>query len=69
MSRRPEDVRPPGGNDRPGRPGAPNGPGGGGVPSLPGGDQSWRWVLAVLGVLVVLALVLSPFFDDGAKAV
>jgi cell division protease FtsH len=63
MSRAPQDLRPSGRDER------PEGPGG---PKLPGGppgttDQSWRWVLAVLGVLVILALVLSPFFDEGSQ--
>jgi cell division protease FtsH len=52
MSRQPQDLRP-------GRPEQPPSK----VPGNPvGGEQSWRWVLAVLGVLIVLALVLSPFF-------
>src|SRR5687767_7645213 len=57
----PQDLRPPARNDRPERPERPAGPrlpGTGGA----GPDQSWRWVLGILFVLVVLALVLSPFF-------
>ena len=59
MSRQPQDLRP-------GRPGEP---GGGGSPRLPGApqDQSWRWLLIVLGGLVIVALVLSPFFNAPAS--
>jgi len=60
MSRPPEELRP-GRQDRPDRPGNPLRPGG------PAGEQSWRWVLAVLGVLVVLGLVLSPFFNTAQR--
>ncbi len=56
------DQRPSGRPERPDRPGLPKLPGSG--PNST--DQSWRWVLAVLGVLVVLALVLSPFFSGAA---
>ncbi|HVM10381.1 MAG TPA: ATP-dependent zinc metalloprotease FtsH [Acidimicrobiales bacterium] len=63
MSRQPQDLRP-------GRPGErPGGPAGG--PPRPGGpsgtDQSWRWLLIVLGGLVIVALILSPFFNDGTS--
>jgi len=38
------------------------------LPGTPGaGDQSWRWLLIVLGGLVIVALVLSPFFNDSAS--
>jgi cell division protease FtsH len=59
MSRQPQDVR-----GRPDRPG-----GGGGGPGLPGGkpEQSWRWVLIVLGGLVVLGLLLSPLFNGTTR--
>ncbi|MDQ3106374.1 MAG: ATP-dependent zinc metalloprotease FtsH, partial [Actinomycetota bacterium] len=64
MSRSPQDLRP----DRPERerPGLPKLPGSSsGTPGT--SDPGWRWVLVVLGVLVVLALVLSPFFSEGAS--
>ncbi|MEA3078089.1 MAG: cell division protease FtsH [Actinomycetota bacterium] len=54
MSRQPQDLRP--GRPDPQPPKLPGNP--------VGGEQSWRWVLAVLGVLIVLALVLSPFFGS-----
>ena len=63
MSRQPQDLRPPGrSGDRP--------PGGGPaprVPGTPGSDQSWRWLLIVLGGLVIVALILSPFFNQSAR--
>src|SRR5687768_16714688 len=56
MSPQPQDLRP-------GRPDPPDRPTGPKLPGNPvGGEQSWRWVLAVLGVLIVLALLLSPLF-------
>ncbi|HET9441981.1 MAG TPA: ATP-dependent zinc metalloprotease FtsH, partial [Acidimicrobiales bacterium] len=58
MSRQPPELRP-GPPQRPERPGAPRVPG-----SPAGNDQNWRWVLAVLGILVVLGLILSPFFNS-----
>ncbi len=64
MSRPPQQLGPPGRDNGPDRPAGPK------LPGMPGAgqpDQSWRWVLAVLGVLVILALVLSPFVDNGAS--
>jgi cell division protease FtsH len=55
MSRQPPDPRPGGRpNERP-----PSR-----LPGAPGGDQSWRWLLIVLGGLVIVALILSPFFNN-----
>jgi cell division protease FtsH len=61
MSRQAPDLRPggrpPGDRQQPPR-----------LPGTPGpGDQSWRWLLIVLGGLVIVALILSPFFDDSAR--
>src|SRR5688572_21636693 len=61
MSRQAPDLRPGGRppNDRQQPPRLPGTPG--------GGDQSWRWLLIVLGGLVIVALILSPFFNDTAR--
>ncbi|HEX7166657.1 MAG TPA: ATP-dependent metallopeptidase FtsH/Yme1/Tma family protein, partial [Acidimicrobiales bacterium] len=60
MSRQPQDLRPGRPGDRPGGP--PR------VPGTPtGSDQSWRWLLIVLGGLVIVALILSPFFNESAR--
>ena len=62
MSRQPPDLRL-GRNATP-----PETPGGGkqrARPSVP--DQNWRWVLIVLGGLVILGLVLSPFMGSQTK--
>ncbi len=61
MSRQAPDLRPggrpPGDRQQPPR-----------LPGTPGtGDQSWRWLLIVLGGLVIVALILSPFFNDTAR--
>ena len=59
MSRQPPDLRQGGrpGDRQPRLPGSPAG----------GGEQSWRWLLILLGALVIVALLLSPFFDGTAR--
>ncbi len=57
MSRQPPEPRP--GRPRPGPRGGP------GLPGSP--DQSWRWVLYVLGALVILGLLLSPVFGGTSR--
>jgi cell division protease FtsH len=61
MSRQAPDLRP-GGRPPGERQGPPR------IPGTPGsGDQSWRWLLIVLGGLVIVALILSPFFNGTAR--
>ncbi len=55
MSRQPQDLRP--GGERQGPPRLPG----------TGPDQSWRWLLIVLGALVLLGLVLSPMFGSSSR--
>ncbi|HEX2850150.1 MAG TPA: ATP-dependent zinc metalloprotease FtsH [Acidimicrobiales bacterium] len=56
MSRQPQDLRP--GGERQGPPR---------LPGAPGPDQSWRWLLIVLGGLVLLGLLLSPMFSSPTR--